>query len=147
MKKLMFIMVAFMLFGLVAKAEFSKVNKPIEWKSNATISVSPDKSVLQADGVNFDYLQQLQQSSNKLLVTGLNDNVTKDELFKLFGQWGKLSEASVIYDNRGRSRNFGYVTFIRKVDAERAIKYLNKTMFKGKIIEVSFDKGDPVRLP
>jgi len=53
MKKLMLAIVAFMLFGFVATAQPSKVDKPTEWKSNTTVLVSPNqqyKLSYQSDG-------------------------------------------------------------------------------------------------
>ncbi len=49
----MLIIGVFMLFGFVAKAQPSKVDKPTEWKSNTTVLVSPNqqyKLSYQSDG-------------------------------------------------------------------------------------------------
>jgi CspA family cold shock protein len=53
MKNLMLIVGALMLFGLVAKAQPSKVDKPTEWKPNTTVLVSANQQYrlsYQSDG-------------------------------------------------------------------------------------------------
>ncbi|MEM1008625.1 MAG: RNA-binding protein, partial [Myxococcota bacterium] len=65
---------------------------------------------------------------SKLFVGGLSWGTTEDTLYDTFAQFGELKEAKIITDrDTGRSRGFGFVTFINSEDAKSAIDSLNGT--------------------
>lgn len=60
---------------------------------------------------------------NKLFVAGLPWSITSDGLAKLFSEYGEITEAIVITDrDTGRSKGFGFVTFAKAEDAQKAIE-------------------------
>ena len=51
--------------------------------------------------------------------------------------WCQVLECQLVTDPRTReSRGFGFVTMERPEDAERCIKYLNRSVFEGRLITV-----------
>ncbi|XP_061080197.1 RNA binding protein fox-1 homolog 3-like isoform X4 [Conger conger] len=54
----------------------------------------------------------------------------------MFGQFGKILDVEIIFNERG-SKGFGFVTFETHEDAERAREKLNGTIVEGRKIEVN----------
>eukprot|EP00041_Stephanoeca_diplocostata_P018141 m.378327 g.378327 ORF g.378327 m.378327 type:complete len:473 (+) comp20929_c0_seq5:423-1841(+) len=79
-----------------------------ESKRPATNSVIPDRS-LAGSAESTDPAPV----SGKLFVGGLSWETTEEGLVQYFGQFGAVSECQVMCDpNHGRSRGFGFVTFV-----------------------------------
>jgi len=82
--------------------------------------------------------------AKKLFVGGLSWDTTDEGLRKAFAAYGEITEAKVITDrDTGRSRGFGFVTFVQDEDAKTAIAKLDGTSLDGKTIKVNEaqDKG------
>jgi cold-inducible RNA-binding protein len=76
--------------------------------------------------------------SKKLFVGSLAWETTEDELRDLFAQFGEVEEAIIITDrDSGRSKGFGFVTFVNDEDADKAIEALNGSDLKGRNIVVN----------
>ncbi|XP_015571813.1 serine/arginine-rich splicing factor SR45a isoform X2 [Ricinus communis] len=74
---------------------------------------------------------------NNLYVTGLSTRVTTGDLEKYFGKEGKVLECHLVTDPRTReSRGFAFVTMETLEDAERCVKYLNRSVLEGRLITV-----------
>lgn len=74
---------------------------------------------------------------NNLYVTGLSARVTDRDLEKHFSTKGEVIDASVVYDPWTReSRGFGFVTMAAVKDADRCIKYLDRSVLQGRVITV-----------
>ena len=54
----------------------------------------------------------------------------------LFGKFGTVAEAEIIYNDKG-SKGFGFVTMSRGKDADYALRKLNHAIVEGRVIEVS----------
>ena len=89
----------------------------------------------------------MEVSESKVYVGNLSFNIGQEELKKLFSQFGEITEATVISDKfSGRSKGFGFVTFAKKEDAEKAIAEMNEKEFEGRALKVSEAKPiDPDR--
>lgn len=75
--------------------------------------------------------------SKKLFVGGLSWGTTDDGLREAFSQFGDIEEAKVITDREtGRSRGFGFVTFIESSAAETARESMDGTQLEGRYIKV-----------
>ena len=60
---------------------------------------------------------------NKLFIGGLPWSINNDSLKELFAQYGEITEAIVIIDrDSGRSKGFGFVTFAKEEDAQKALE-------------------------
>ena len=63
--------------------------------------------------------------SKKLFVGNIEWGITDEEFNKLFAAHGEIEEAVIVKDKfSGRSKGFGFVTFVKDEDADKAIKEL-----------------------
>ena len=78
----------------------------------------------------------------KLHVANLSSHVTDADLLARFSNYGLVSFAAVMKDDRsGISAGFGLVEMADSVGAQQAIRWLNFSSFEGQIIAVSIYKG------
>ena len=75
--------------------------------------------------------------SIKLHVGGLSFDTTDDGLRTFFEQAGTVESASVITNDSGRSRGFGFVQMATDAEAHKAIEDLNGKMLDGRTLTVS----------
>ncbi|OCK93471.1 uncharacterized protein K441DRAFT_661329 [Cenococcum geophilum 1.58] len=75
-----------------------------------------------------------------LYIGNLFFEVTDDQLKKVFSRFGAVTKSSIVYDNRGLSRGFGYVTFENQEDATAAVENLNQQVFEGRRMNVQYHK-------
>ncbi|MBU1151904.1 RNA-binding protein [Patescibacteria group bacterium] len=76
--------------------------------------------------------------AKKLFVGNLDWATTDEELQALFAEYGEVEEAIILKDKfSGRSRGFGFVTYVNDEDADKAVEALNETDFKGRNIVVN----------
>lgn len=76
--------------------------------------------------------------AKKLFVGGLSWGTTDEDLRKAFASYGEITESKVITDrDTGRSRGFGFVTFVRDEDAKTAISKMHGTSLDGRTITVN----------
>jgi len=72
----------------------------------------------------------------KLYVGNLNYDCTSSTLRKLFEECGRVGEATVVTDEDGRPRGFGFVTMRTKEDGDNAIRELNGEELLGRPLAV-----------
>jgi cold-inducible RNA-binding protein len=76
--------------------------------------------------------------TRKLFVGGLSWSTNDDGLRQAFERFGQIDEAKVILDREtGRSRGFGFVTFIEAASARNAMSEMNGTNLDGRSIKVN----------
>ena len=76
--------------------------------------------------------------SNKMYVGNLPFTVGEADLREAFGQFGPVSEASVVMDRQtGRPRGFAFVSMETKEAMEAAIRGLNGKDFAGRSLTVN----------
>ena len=74
----------------------------------------------------------------KLFVGSLSWNINDHGLREAFEPFGEITEATVITDrDSGRSRGFGFVTFVDDEAADKAISALDGTELDGRPIKVN----------
>lgn len=79
----------------------------------------------------------------KVYVGGLSYDVTKEGLADEFRQYGEIEESVIITDREtGRSRGFGFVTFVNQAGAQAALAYDGKEWL-GRKITVNMAKDKP----
>lgn len=77
---------------------------------------------------------------NKLFVGSLPWSITNDTLRELFAKFGDISDAVVIMDrDSGRSKGFGFVTFVKEEDAQKALEMHGQEV-EGRTIVVNMAK-------
>ncbi|XP_050379006.1 serine/arginine-rich splicing factor SR45a-like [Argentina anserina] len=85
---------------------------------------------------------------NNLYVTGLSTRVTSADVEKFFSKEGKVLDCQLVTDPRSReSRGFAFVTMETVEDAERCIKYLNRSVLEGRLVTVEKAKRKRGRTP
>ncbi|BFU25066.1 RNA-binding protein TIA-1, putative [Entamoeba histolytica HM-1:IMSS-B] len=90
--------------------------------------------------VNWSYTaQQENQGNYKIFVGGLQPEVNDDLLYKTFQKFGRVTDARVLkFTQTGKSKGYGFVTFIRKEDAETAMQMMNGEKLEGRNIKVNW---------
>jgi len=84
----------------------------------------------------------------KLYVGNLPFSVDQSKLEELFSSYGEIEEATVISDKfSGRSKGFGFVTFVDDSAGEKAIAEMNEKEIEGRALKVNeaipFDPDKP----
>ncbi len=84
--------------------------------------------------------------SKKLFVGGLPWSVDDHALRSAFESFGEIEEAKVITDREtGRSRGFGFVTFIEDDAGTKATEEMNNTEMEGRTLTVNEARERPPR--
>ena len=79
-------------------------------------------------------------SQYKLYVGNIDYAATESELAAHFAQFGQVEFVNITVNRyTGKARGFGFVSFVSKEDAERAMS-LHGSEFKGRQIQVNFAK-------
>lgn len=76
-------------------------------------------------------------SETRLYVGNLPYTMRTEDLFKMFSEFGKVSDAVVMMEpnDPNRSKGFGFVTMPSKLEAEKAAKEVNgKDVFGRQIV-------------
>ncbi|XP_019196352.1 PREDICTED: polyadenylate-binding protein 4-like [Ipomoea nil] len=71
-----------------------------------------------------------------LYVKNFDDNLTEDLLTEKFSKYGKVHNAIIMRDEKGKSRGFGFVNFYSHEDAKRAVEGLNGALIGSKQLVV-----------
>ena len=80
-----------------------------------------------------------------LFCKNLDPNIDSNHLFSLFKDFGKIVSARVMRDEKGASREFGFVSYRRPEDANRALQAMNQTMHGSKQMTVRLHEPKNVR--
>lgn len=75
--------------------------------------------------------------AKKLFVGNISWNATKEDLESIFGEYGDLEEVILIKDENGRSKGFGFVTFVNDEDSQKALAELNNFKIDGRPLFVN----------
>ncbi|CAK8672798.1 unnamed protein product [Clavelina lepadiformis] len=75
--------------------------------------------------------------SRKVFVGNIANDVTEDQLFSFFQDYGKVEEVAIIFDrDTGRSRGYGLVTFSSPNEAQFAIHAQNVGDLNGRVLTI-----------
>jgi len=73
----------------------------------------------------------------KLFVKNIHPEVNEVELEGVFAVYGEIDSTKIIYDRADwSSKEFGFVEFMKKEDAVKAIEGMNGKELRGKPLEV-----------
>ena len=79
------------------------------------------------------------QGQFKLFVGGLNKDITDDRLYHEFKQFGRITDSRVLRDTQtGKSKCYGFVTFVLKEDAEKALEMMSGEKIDGRSVKVNW---------
>ncbi len=77
-------------------------------------------------------------ANKKIYVGNLNYSTTDDQLSDLFGQYGTVESANIIFDKyTNQSKGFGFVEMADDETAAAAISALNGTEYNSRELRVS----------
>jgi len=80
-----------------------------------------------------------------LYVKNLADDVDDDKLREEFQQYGTITSAKVMRDDKGKSKGFGFVCFNSPEEATRAVAECQSKMWNGKPIYVALAQRKEIR--
>ena len=63
--------------------------------------------------------------AKKLFVGNISWNASKEDLENIFGEYGELAEVILIKDENGRSKGFGFITFVNEAYFCKLIEFVN----------------------
>ena len=72
----------------------------------------------------------------KLYVGNISFNVNEQDLQEAFGAVGAVGDVSLVRDETGRPKGFGFVTLVKREDGLKALEELNGLELKGRAIAV-----------
>ena len=76
--------------------------------------------------------------SKKLYIGNLSFSVDDEKLKEIFSEFGEIAEAQVIQNKfSGRSKGFGFVTFVSDESASKAVSEMNDKEVEGRKIKVN----------
>jgi len=76
--------------------------------------------------------------SKKLYIGNLAFSITQEMLKEAFTSFGEIEDCTLVQDREtGRSRGFGFVTFVNDEDADKALSEMNGKELEGRAIKVS----------
>lgn len=75
--------------------------------------------------------------AKKLFVGNLDWNTSQEDLQAAFAAHGEVEEAIIIRDQAGRSKGFGFVTYVNEADADNAVAAMNGAELGKRKIAVS----------
>jgi len=78
-----------------------------------------------------------------LFVRNIDRNVTESDLRKEFEKFGSITRCEIIRDKYGHQREFGFVAFKERDEAEQAFEKLHNKKFGARLITVEFAKEKP----
>lgn len=87
----------------------------------------------------------LAAESGRLFLRNLCFDATEDDLDAAFSRFGPIAETHIPKDESGRSRGFGYVTFMIPEHAVVAISKMDMQIFQGRLLHVmpALEKEEP----
>jgi nucleolin len=76
-----------------------------------------------AGGAKRQFNDELSEASSTLFVGNLPFSATEDQVWEIFGEFGKVSNVRLPTDKEdGRPKGFGYVEFLSQEDATKAVE-------------------------
>lgn len=72
----------------------------------------------------------------KMYVGNISFQCTEADLFELFETVGPVGDVSMVRDEVGRIRGFGFITMMKKADGEKALEELDGVELKGRNLNV-----------
>lgn len=74
---------------------------------------------------------------NNCYVKNFSDELTDDELNKMFAEYGEIKSACIMRDSDGKSKGFGFVCYAEAESAEAAVNALNGKDLNGQLLYVN----------
>lgn len=109
-------------------------------ENNSTSSVTVESSSLSSTIINNNGpllpAPNPQTTPKRLHVSNIPFRFRDPDLRNMFGKYGALLDVEIIFNERG-SKGFGFVTFAKGIEADKAREELHGTIVEGRKIEVN----------
>ncbi|KAK9090144.1 hypothetical protein Sjap_023321 [Stephania japonica] len=110
------------------------VDRPAAAETSATGAAGGEE-----EGERSGQEMRRRNDENSVRVTNLSEDTREPDLLELFRTFGQVSRVYVAVDQKtGMSRGFGFVNFVNKEDAEKAINKLNGYGYDNLILRVEW---------
>ncbi|KGQ87831.1 multiple RNA-binding domain-containing protein 1 [Candida albicans P94015] len=84
-----------------------------------------------------EQIAQKIEETGRLFIRNISYEASEEDFRSLFSQYGALEEVHIAIDTRtGKSKGFLYVQFLKKEDATRAYRSLDKQIFQGRLLHI-----------
>lgn len=87
-------------------------------------------------------------NTTNLYLGNINPAVNENDLCDIFGKFGPLASIKIMWprtdEERARNRNSGFVAYMSRIDAERALKALNGKDLRGYDMKMGWGKAVPI---
>uniref|UniRef100_A0A336N3G9 CSON005757 protein n=1 Tax=Culicoides sonorensis TaxID=179676 RepID=A0A336N3G9_CULSO len=87
-------------------------------------------------------------NTTNLYLGNLNPKISEQELMKLFGKYGPLASIKIMWprseEEKSRNRNCGFVAYMSRKDAERALRNLNGIDVMNYEMKMGWGKAVPI---
>lgn len=84
-------------------------------------------------------------NTTNIYLGNLSPKITEKELMELFGRYGPLASIKIMWprseEEKSRNRNCGFVAYMSRVDAERALRALNGRDVMGYEMKLGWGKS------
>lgn len=84
-------------------------------------------------------------NTTNIYLGNLNPKISEQQLMELFGRYGPLASIKIMWprseEEKSRGRNCGFVAYMSRVDAERALKNLNGRDVMGYEMKLGWGKS------
>lgn len=111
---------------------------PIASESESTITREPEAP-------HTGSLDTGDPNTTNIYLGNLSPKITEQELMELFGRYGPLASIKIMWprseEEKSRNRNCGFVAYMSRVDAERALRALNGRDVMGYEMKLGWGKS------
>lgn len=117
-----------------------------KYKSIAkTILQAPEPDLLTPRDNEFGSMDNGDPNTTNIYLGNLNPKISEQQLMELFGRYGPLASIKIMWprseEEKSRGRNCGFVAYMSRVDAERALKNLNGRDVMGYEMKLGWGKS------
>eukprot|EP00056_Hartaetosiga_gracilis_P019112 m.13071 g.13071 ORF g.13071 m.13071 type:complete len:252 (+) comp7417_c0_seq1:48-803(+) len=89
-------------------------------------------------GKSHEELEEIERNGFKLFIGNLNFDTAEPDLRAEFGRFGELMDVFLPRGSNRRPRGFGFVTFVNKADAEKAVEDMDGKVIMSRELQVNF---------
>lgn len=109
-------------------------------------TTDPDTSYTrEPEPVSFGSMDNGDPNTTNIYLGNLNPKITEQQLMEIFGRYGPLASIKIMWprseEEKSRGRNCGFVAYMSRLDAERALKCLNGRDVMGYEMKLGWGKS------
>lgn len=99
----------------------------------------------EAESSTFGSMDNGDPNTTNIYLGNLNPKITEQQLMEIFGRYGPLASIKIMWprseEEKSRGRNCGFVAYMSRLDAERALKCLNGRDVMGYEMKLGWGKA------